>query len=53
MKERKNRANKVFSKEKIKTKSKSGKEAKIFEYQVDDSFFLSILRVWKHFYQKE
>lgn len=28
MKERKNRAKKVFSKEKIKTKSKSGKEAK-------------------------
>ena len=30
---------------------KNGKEPKIYEYPVDDSFFLAILRVWKHFYQ--
>lgn len=32
---------------------KSGKQPKIYEYPVDDSFFLSILRVWKHFFQKD
>lgn len=31
---------------------KTGKEAKIYEYPVDDSFFLAILRGWKHFFQK-
>lgn len=32
---------------------KSGNEAKIYEYPIDDSFFLAILRTWKHFYYKE
>ncbi len=32
--------------------NKHGKEPKIYEYEVNDSFFLSILIVWKHFYQK-
>mgnify|MGYP001597964535 CR=1 FL=1 len=32
--------------------NKDGKEAKVHEYPVDDSFFLAILRVWIHFYQK-
>lgn len=32
--------------------NKHGKEPKIYEYPVDDGFFLSILRVWKHFYQE-
>lgn len=31
---------------------KDGKEAKVIEYPVDDSFFLSIYRTWQHFYQK-
>lgn len=30
---------------------KSGKEAKIYEYPVDDSFFLCIFRVWTHFFK--
>jgi hypothetical protein len=30
--------------------NKHGKEGKIYEYPVDDSFFLNIYRVWKHFY---
>lgn len=29
---------------------KTGKEARIHEYPVDDSFFFSIFRVWKHFF---
>jgi len=33
--------------------NKHGKEPKIYEYDVNDSFFLSILTVWKHFFQKE
>ena len=33
--------------------SKKGNEPKIYEYPVDDSFFLAILRGWKHFFQKE
>ncbi len=33
--------------------NKYGKEAKIYEYPVDDSFFLSIFRVWVHFFQKQ
>lgn len=33
--------------------NKYGKEAKIHEYPVDDSFFLAILRVWQHFFQKD
>lgn len=32
---------------------KTGKEARIHEYPVDDSFFFSIFRVWQHFYQKD
>ncbi len=32
---------------------RTGKEAKIYEYPVDDGFFLSILRVWEHFFKKE
>jgi hypothetical protein len=31
---------------------KSGKAPKIYEYPVDDEFFLSIYRTWKHFYCK-
>jgi CRISPR/Cas system-associated exonuclease Cas4 (RecB family) len=31
--------------------NKHGKEPKIFEYPVDDSFFLAIFRVYKHFFQ--
>lgn len=30
---------------------KSGREAKIYEYPVDDSFFLDIFRVWGHFFK--
>jgi hypothetical protein len=30
--------------------NKHGKEPKIYEYPVDDSFFLDIYRVWKHFF---
>ena len=33
--------------------NKHGKEAKIYEYPVDDSFFLAIFRTFKHFYHKE
>ncbi len=33
--------------------NKHGKEPKLIEYPVDDSFFLTILRVWQHFYQKD
>lgn len=33
--------------------NKHGKEAKVHEYDVDDGFFLSILRVWQHFFQKD
>lgn len=33
--------------------SKHGKEPKIYEYPVDDNFFLSIWRVYIHFFQKE
>lgn len=32
--------------------NKYGKEAKIYEYPVDDSFFLTILRVFLHFFHK-
>lgn len=32
--------------------NKHGKTPKIYEYPVDDSFFLSIYRVWMHFYKK-
>lgn len=31
---------------------KSGREAKTYEYPVDDSFFFAIYRVWKHFFRK-
>ena len=31
--------------------SKLGKEPKIYEYPVDDSFFLSVYRVFKHFFE--
>jgi hypothetical protein len=30
--------------------NKTGKEAKIHEYPLDDSFFFAIFRVWVHFY---
>jgi len=30
---------------------RTGKEAKIYEYPIDDSFFFAILRVWNHFYK--
>ncbi len=33
--------------------NKSGKVPKIYEYPVDDSFFLDILRVYKHFFYKD
>lgn len=33
--------------------NKHGKEPKLYEYPVDDTFFLSILRTYKHFYHKE
>lgn len=33
--------------------NKHGKEPKLYEYPVDDSFFLAILRVFKHFFHKE
>lgn len=32
---------------------KSGKPAKVYEYPVDDSFFLAIFRVWAHFFRKD
>ena len=33
--------------------NKHGKEPKIYEYSVDDLFFLSILRTFTHFFMKE
>lgn len=33
--------------------NKHGKAPKLFIYDVDDTFFLAILRVYKHFYQKK
>lgn len=33
--------------------NKHGKEPKIYEYKVDDSFFLAIYRTFKHFYGKD
>lgn len=33
--------------------NKHGKPAKIFEYPVDDSFFLAILKTYLHFFHKE
>lgn len=33
--------------------NKHGKEPKIYDYPVDDSFFLSIYRTYKHFFHKE
>jgi len=33
--------------------NKHGKEAKIYEYPVDDSFFLAVLRIYNHFFQKD
>lgn len=32
--------------------NKAGREPKIYEYAIDDSFFLAIYRVWIHFFQK-
>ena len=32
--------------------NKHGKNPKIYEYQIDNSFFLSILRVFNHFFKK-
>lgn len=31
--------------------NKHGKAPKIYDYPIDDSLFLDIFRVWKHFYQ--
>lgn len=33
--------------------NKAGREPKIYEYPVDDSFFLAVLRIWLHFFAKE
>lgn len=33
--------------------NKHGKEPKIHEYKIDDSFFLAIYRIFKHFFHKE
>ncbi len=33
--------------------NKHGKEPKIYEYPVDDSFFLAVLRTYLHFFHKE
>ena len=33
--------------------NKHGNEPKLYEYPVDDSFFLCIFRTWQHFFQKE
>ena len=33
--------------------NKHGKPAKLIEYPVDDSFFLAVFRVYKHFYHKD
>jgi hypothetical protein len=33
--------------------NKSGKRAKIHEYEVDDSLFLAVLRTYRHFYGKD
>lgn len=30
--------------------NKYGREAKVYEYRVDDSFFFAIYRVWSHFF---
>lgn len=30
---------------------KTGKEAKVYEYPIDDGFFFAILRIWEHFYK--
>lgn len=32
--------------------NKQGKEPKIYEYKIDDSFFFAIYRVWRHFFDK-
>lgn len=32
--------------------NKLGKEPKIYEYEIDHSFFLAIYRVWNHFFKK-
>ena len=33
--------------------NKHGKEPKIYEYPIDDSFFLAVFRTYKHFFHKE
>jgi hypothetical protein len=33
--------------------NKHGKEPKLYEYAIDDEFFLSVLRTFKHFYVKD
>lgn len=33
--------------------NKHGKEPKIYEYPVDDSFFLAVFRSWEYFYQED
>ncbi len=33
--------------------NKHGKNPKIYEYPIDDSFFLSIYRIYKHFFHKQ
>ncbi len=31
---------------------KTGNQAKVYEYPIDDSFFFAIFKVWQHFFQK-
>jgi hypothetical protein len=33
--------------------NKHGHQAKIYEYPIDDGFFLAIYQVWTHFFQKD
>lgn len=33
--------------------NKHGKEPKVYEYPVDDSLFFSVLRTYRHFYEKD
>lgn len=33
--------------------NKHGKAPKVYEYEIDESFFLSLVRVYKHFFHKE
>lgn len=33
--------------------SKTGREAMVYKFKVDDSFFFAILRVWNHFFKED